>query len=224
MPDKKLSPKYLKFHKEEIIQWSQRLYQRGILQGFEGNISLRLGKEYVLITRSLCDKKNLTMDDMALTNMAGDPIPGFQEKTVKASREFLIHSEIYRRSPETRAVVHAHPAHGILLTILNWQLDAKLLPEVMSYLNEVPIAETTLPGSINSAEALRPHLPQCKAILMKNHGAVTHGADLTVAGCLMEMVEKFSYIYFHAYMLKKNGNISHLPEEIIEFLKNKTQN
>lgn len=215
MDDKNLNPKYLKILKDEIIYWSKRLSRGGILRGFEGNISTRLGTKYLLITAAISDKQNLELDDILLSDMDGKLVSPTGGTNRKISPELIIHREIYLNCPQTRAIIHGHPIYGILSSLLNIPMDRAILPEALVYFGEIASVPFSMPGSKESASEVKKHLPAKKAMLLKNHGALTHGPNLSVAGCFMEMVEKICKIHYLALAKPENIDaISQLPADI----------
>ncbi len=201
-----LTPKYLNVVKKEIISWSRRLSAQGLLTGYEGNLSVRLGKEMMLITRNRCDKQWLQEEDIVLSSFEGEPLAGFQEAGLLVSSEYRLHTEVYRQSPESRAVVHAHPMHAILMSLHQLTFTPALLPEALLYFGkEIPTASFAMPGTDDVSESIRQFLPQNKAIVLSNHGAVTHAEDLSQAGNFMEMLEKLARIHLLAAQNQKIG-------------------
>lgn len=219
-----LTPKYLKILKSEIISWSNRLARQGFLSGFEGNISVRLGKEMMLITRHQSDKENLSEDDIILTDLEGQAISGFQDNNYRASSEYRLHREIYRNSSDSRAVVHAHPRYAMLMGIFGFSFQPSLIAETALYYGrEIPVAEFAMPGTDEVGASIRSYLPHAKAILLKNHGAVCHAPELVEAGAFMEMLEKVCFIHFQTKGLEMISNQepfqpSYLSEEIVKKL------
>ena len=74
--------------------------RRGWAMGTSGNLSARLDGPEFVITASGRHKGRLTVDDFV--------VPGRPGERNKPSAETAIHEAIYRRLPETRAILHAH--------------------------------------------------------------------------------------------------------------------
>ena len=89
----------------DIVEVGRRMYARGYTASNDGNISVRLGDDRLLMTpRSVC-KGFMTPDMMCITDLNGRKLQGDRDP----SSEMLMHLEVYRQRPDARAVCHAHP-------------------------------------------------------------------------------------------------------------------
>ena len=90
----------------DIVEVGRRMYARGYTASNDGNISVRLGADRLLMTpKSVC-KGFMTPDMMCVTDLEGRKLQGDRDP----SSETLMHLEVYRQRPDGRAGVHAHPA------------------------------------------------------------------------------------------------------------------
>src|SRR6478752_9411510 len=86
----------------DIVEVGRRLYARGYTASNDGNISLRLDGDRLLMTpKSVC-KGFMTADMMVVTDLEGKKIAGDRDP----SSEMQMHLEVYRQRPDARAVVH----------------------------------------------------------------------------------------------------------------------
>ncbi len=199
-----LGAKYIRIQKKEMVHWAHRLAQQGIFTGFEGNLSLKLGQEHMLITRSMADKKELNENDILLCNVNGELMEKPEIPDAKISTEYLLHQQIYKTT-DSRAIVHAHPLYATMLGMMEIDLTENFLAEPIIYFGSLVKAEFAKPGTSQLAQSISPFLPESRAILLSNHGAVTHDEELSVASNFMEMLEKVCHIYFLAWQQKKIG-------------------
>jgi L-fuculose-phosphate aldolase len=65
----------------------------------------------------------------------------------------------------------------------------------------VPLARYATTGTQEVAESLGPHLAAHDAILLENHGAVSHGSTLLEAFMKMETVEHLAHVTLVAHQL-----------------------
>ena len=103
----------------------------------------------------------------------------------------LLRPACYQERPDCLAVVHAHPAHAVALTLSGETLIA-CMPEAVTALGEVPTAAYATPGGPAVAEAVRPHLAAHDCVLMERHGALAMGRGTSAlfdACDKMEMLE-----------------------------------
>lgn len=86
---------------QEIIAVGRSLGSRNLLPASSGNLSARVGDNHIAITRSGCEKSELTEQDVAVIAIDQPPPPG-------TSAETGLHLLQYRQWPQTGAVLHIH--------------------------------------------------------------------------------------------------------------------
>jgi len=199
--------------RREICAAGKRLYQKNFLASCDGNISLRLEGERLLITPTGVPKGFLEPSMMAVMHLNGEVLEG------KPSGEALMHLQVYRSCPQARAVVHAHPPHAIAWSVAEPQrkeLPAEALSEVILAAGAIPFVPYARPGTQEMGENLKPFLPAHRALILSRHGALTWGESLEEAVNGMERVDHSAQILFLA---KQLGALTFLPEEEIRALK-----
>lgn len=188
----------------EIVEVGRRMYARGYTASNDGNISVRLGDERLLMTpRSVC-KGFMTPDMMCITDLDGRKVQGDRDP----SSEMLMHLEVYRHRPDVRAVCHAHPPIATGFAVAGIPLDRAILAEVLTTLGSIPIAEYATPSTSELPDAVRRYVKAHDGMLLANHGALTLGADLFSAYYKMETIEHFAKISLVARMLGRENLIA----------------
>lgn len=127
-----------------------------------------------------------------------------------------MHLEAYRQRADIRAVIHAHPAHATALTVAGIPFPVDILPEVLECLGPIPTTRFALPSSEDNARAIRDLIKDHRGILIRNHGAITFGADLDEALNHMERIESVSKTVVTAHLL---GKVNRLPDEMLPALR-----
>ncbi|PXF28742.1 methylthioribulose-1-phosphate dehydratase [Pokkaliibacter plantistimulans] len=103
----------LSFASQALIDAGRWIDQRGWCPATGGNFSMRLGDDRALVTASGRHKGYLTDEDFLQVNLAGEAItPG------KPSAETLVHTALYRLSPQIGAVLHTHSVASTVLSRL----------------------------------------------------------------------------------------------------------
>ena len=195
-----------------IVEICKRLHNRNMLAAADGNISLKISDDEILITPSGIAKGFMTPDAMAVINLKGDVLIG------KPSTERLMHLQIYRACEKAKAVVHAHPPTAIAWSIARPQLEklpSDCLSEVILATGDIPFVPYARPGTEKMGSVLIPFLPQHRALILRCHGAVAWGEDLEEAYRGMERIEHSSQILAAAERL---GGLNKLPDEEIQYL------
>jgi len=195
--------------RSDIVEIGRRMYARGYTASNDGNISVRLGTDRLLMTpKSVC-KGFMTPDMMCITDLQGRKIEGARDP----SSEMLMHLEVYRQRPDVQAVVHAHPPIATGFAVAGIPLDRAVLAEVVTTLGSIPIAEYATPSTSELPEAVRKFIKAHDGMLLANHGALTAGADLYSAYYKMETIEHFAKISLVARLLGRENLIAR--EEVL---------
>ncbi len=195
-----------------IVRCCRRLWQAGLIGGADGNVSVRLGPDRILVTPSGLLKADLSPDDLVEVDLAGRHRRGRR----RATSELDLHLCIFRHDPGCNAVVHAHPPFATAHAVSGVPIEAEALPELLLLLGRsVPIAPFAVPGTPAVGESVVPFVPGHRAALLANHGAVTWGADLAIAQIRMESLEHGARILAAARAL---GPIRPLPAEAVDRL------
>lgn len=181
----------------DIVEVGRRMYARGYTASNDGNISVRLGADRLLMTpKSVC-KGFMTPDMMCVTDLDGKKIQGDRDP----SSEMLMHLEVYRQRADVQAVVHAHPPTATGFAVAGIPLNRAVLAEVVTTLGSVPIAAYATPSTTELPAAVRQYIKAHDGMLLANHGALTVGGDLFSAYFKMETIEHFAQISLVARML-----------------------
>jgi L-fuculose-phosphate aldolase len=188
----------------DIVEVGRRMYARGYTASNDGNISLRLGPDRLLMTpKSVC-KGFMTPDMMCITDLDGKKLQGDRDP----SSEMLMHLEVYRQRPDVQAVVHAHPPTATGFAVAGIPLDRAVLAEVLTTLGSIPIAEYATPSTQELPDAVRKYIKAHDGMLLANHGALTVGGDVYAAYYKMETIEHFAKISLVARLLGRENLIA----------------
>ncbi len=199
-----------------IVECGRICYARRLMTANDGNISVRLGEDRVLITPAGLCKGRLDADALLLLDMAGRVLtatPAF-----RPSSETPMHLEVYRQRPDVRAVIHAHPPFATALTVAGLPFPNDVLPEVLLTLGEVPVTAYARPSSHEDAEVIREVIRHHDALLLRQHGSLTVGVDLETALIHLERLEHVAEVYWRARML---GNVQRIPPDELRRLREK---
>jgi L-fuculose-phosphate aldolase len=187
-----------------IVRVCRRLYERGLVAGPDGNVSVRLRDDVILVTPSGMSKVDVTPDDLVEVGLDGRVLAGARTP----SSELRMHLRIYARRPDARAVVHAHPPTATGFAVAGESFMAPVLPEVMLQMGAVPLVPYATPGTDALADLFEPYLSEHDAFLMANHGATTLGPTLDVAHQRMESLEHAARILLAARALGRVNELS----------------
>lgn len=184
-----------------IVRVCRRLYERGLIAGQDGNVSVRLGRDRVLVTPAGMSKADVTARDLVEVPLQSPPPSRAGRTRRKPSSELAVHLAIYRGRPDVGAVVHAHPPAATGFAVAGERFPENVLPELVYSVGPVALVPFAAPGSQALADSFGPWLAGHDAWLMANHGAVTAGATLLVAHQRMESLEHAARIVVAARAL-----------------------
>lgn len=170
--------------KKTRLALALRMLERNGIVDYNGHASIRLAEDRMLINVGTRPRCRLTVDDICTVDLDGNVIEG----DGKPPLEFHLHSGIYRARPDVGAVVHAHPRWSTYLTMTGHDYAPVYAQGALVY--PMPVLDT--PDSINSPEIaarLADVLGDRPAALMKAHGSVAVGSDITEAFVLATYIE-----------------------------------
>lgn len=179
-----------------ILAAGRRLGARGLIAAGEGNLSVRLDAERLLITPRGRRKDELGSDDLVVIT------PGHGDGEFRArsgsglapSSDLAIHLAVHAARPDIGAVVHAHLPASMGLTLAGEVPDPSALPETALFIPRLPYVPFGEMGSDDLATRIAAALtegpePLAVACLLERHGAVAVGPDLEAAVDRLELIE-----------------------------------
>jgi len=186
--------------RNDIVEIGRRLWMRGFVAANDGNLSVRLGNERVLITPTGVSKGFMNPADLLVCDMQG-VVLSHHNRVVKPTTELPMHLEIYHLREDVGGIVHAHPPMSTAFAAAGLSLKECLLAETAILLGEVPLAPYATPSTQEVPASIRPVVPTCDAVLLANHGAVTYGESIQDAHFKMETLEHSAKVTFYAKQL-----------------------
>lgn len=195
----------------EIVRCCRSLWEAGLIAGADGNVSVRLAADRVLVTPRALLKYELRPEDLVEVDLEGNPRSGYRQPTT----ELDLHLRAYRQRTECGAVVHAHPPSATAFAVAGEGLPGDVLSEIALLMGDVPCVPYAMSGTAALGDAAEPFLKRHVALLLANHGALTWGEDLTQARIRMESLEHAARILLAARVL---GRVSRLTREQTEAL------
>ena len=190
--------------REQILRAAARLTAEGLVARTWGNISLRVSDDQFLITPSGLAYETLREDQLVLVNAADCSWTG----AVRPSSEKGIHADVYRLRPEVNAVIHTHQYWASIAGIEGRALTGFSHPLLGK---RVPCAAYGLPGSRGLRRAVEREekaWPDCRAFLLRSHGAVCLGRDMEDAFAAARALEEVC----GARVRDQLGEIGPLPQ------------
>ena len=181
---------------EQLIDVCHRVYEKGFVSAFDGNLSVFTPENTILITRSNICKGAVGLEDMLELDLNGRVISG----SGNVSTELKLHQFAYAFRSDVFAVIHTHSAYATAFASSNNEIINDVFPEVILSLGKIPLCKYATPSTDELPKSLEEYISEGWAYLLENHGAVTLGTDIYDAYYKMEKDRKSTRL-----------NSSHIP-------------
>lgn len=191
--------------RREIVEVCRRLYDRGLIAGPDGNVSVRIKEDRILVTPAGLSKVDVRASDLVELQLGHEHEKSSKGKGQESS-EVEVHFAAYAIRPDIRAVVHAHPPVATGFSVAGETVEHPMLAELKYGVGTVPLVPYAQPGSRALAELAAESLRSYDVVLLQYHGAVTVGPSLMVAHQRMESLEHAACILLAARQVKGRAN------------------
>lgn len=170
---------------DQLVLMMDRIYKGGLTTTSGGNLSILDDDGDIWITPSGIDKGTLTRNDMCRVKPDGTVIGPH-----KPSVELPFHATVYRRRPDLRAVLHAHPPALVAFSVARVLPDTRLVANAWRTLGNITMAPYALPGSQTLGDNIAAKFEEgFDIVVMENHGVVIGAGDLFQAFMKFETLE-----------------------------------
>jgi len=195
---------------DRIIRAGRRLGARGLISAGEGNISVRLDADRILVTPAGLRKDELVADDLVVVWLDHPDREALSRTGRGPTSDLAIHLAVYAARPDIGALAHAHLPAAMGLTLAGEVPDPATLPETALLLPRLPFLSLGIPGSEELAgliaaalsEATDPPEPLAPAVLLERHGAVAVGRDPDHAVDRLELAEVLCRTWRDALLIR----------------------
>ena len=178
--------------REAILAAYRELAACGYVIGTWGNISIRYKESFVL-TPSRVDSSVMQAEDLVLVGMDGLKICG--ERNPSSEKE--VHRQIYVKRPDIGAIIHCHSTYATAVSAAG--VDIPPIVEEVSQLvgNGICCTKEYVRAGEHErlGEQAAAFLYDNLAVLLKNHGPVCCGSDITEALLCCRVVEKAAQMF-----------------------------
>lgn len=180
--------------REEVIQYSRLLYQRGLVTAAGGNVSMRC-KDQVVITASGVSLRDTSRETLILCDLEGRLLECPQG--LKPSKETVFHLKIYQAWEDVDSVIHVHPAYAVGYSIQDRRIPILTASAKMKVV-DVPVIPYAEPGTEALAlyveQAVREAPRYIHAAVLKAHGIIAYEKGMSQCFDTAELVEDTAHI------------------------------
>ena len=201
---------------DQIVMLMNRIYYNDMTITSGGNLSIRDEDGTVWITPSGIDKGNLRREDIMQIRPDGS-IVGIHRPSV----EYPFHLAIYKKRPDIKAVLHAHPPALVMFSMLRRMPDTSMLPDGRLFTGKTAIVPYALPGRSALGHYISHEFEKgANTVILENHGVVVGSETIFSAFMKFEMLEFCARIQINAKTI--GGTIRPLSAENLELFQHKT--
>ncbi len=183
---------------DQIVTLMNRIYDHNMTTALGVNLSVRDAQGTVWISPGGVDKGNLRREDIMQIKPDGT-ISGIY----RPSAEYPFHLAIYKKRPDIKAVLHAHPPTAIACSLLHETPNTALFVDTKDLVKNISSVSYEIPGSSALGDKLSSEFAKgVNAVLMERHGVVIGDVTLYQAFKAFEALVLCSDIQRNANILR----------------------
>lgn len=166
----------------------KELYYAGLTTSVSGNHSVRC-KDWIWITPSGIPRYSIVASDLVRVDIRTGRAIGKKKPSIETG----MHRKIYCACPDIGAVIHTHSSFTIAVSISSDFKhaieEAKIVVGNPSVIANRPSGSTELATIVAKEFSVG-----ARAVIVKNHGVITAGANIHQARAIVESLEEWSKI------------------------------
>ena len=172
--------------REQLYQLHLELPKNNLVAWTSGNVSARdADSGFIMIKPSGIRYEQLRPEHMVIIDQNGKIIEG----DLKPSSDTDSHLYIYRHRPDVGGIVHTHSSYATAFAAVNKPIPVYLTAQADEFGGPIPCGGFALIGGEQIGKVVIESIGNSPAILLKNHGVFTIGADAESAVKAAVMVE-----------------------------------
>ncbi|WP_030916198.1 L-ribulose-5-phosphate 4-epimerase [Streptosporangium amethystogenes] len=206
--------------RETVCRLHDELVRYNLVAWTAGNVSGRVpGEDLFVIKPSGVSYDELSPESMVVCDLDGEPVGG----GLSPSSDTAAHAYVYRAMPQVGGVVHTHSTYASA-----WAARGEAIPCVLTAMadefgGEIPVGPFALIGGDDIGRGIVATLEghRSPAILMRNHGVFTIGADARAAVKAAVMCEDVART---VHVARQLGEPLPIPRPAVDSLYDRYQN
>lgn len=178
--------------RRDIVAYCSLLWDRRLVTGTSGNVSVRLDDGTILVTPAGISLRALQPEHLVRVDSAGMALDA-----QRPTSELPLHLAAYRARPQTRCVVHTHPTYCVVWGKCAGGIFPQDTVGARETLGEVAWTPYRPAGSPELAALCAAEFQRgVPTVLMERHGLSTTGATLEEAFVLTDLAEEAARIAY----------------------------
>ena len=195
--------------RKEVVKGAQTIHAKGLVENGEGNVSVRVNKNEILITPSSNRYEDLVPEAIVHLDLEGNPI---NSRSIP-STETKMHLAVYKSRPKVKCVIHNHSSYVTMLSVLRKNIPVIMEQQIIFLGGAIACSEITEAHTEEMGSSALKALGLNNAAILANHGAIICGKSVEHAVRFSIILEKLAKVYWGALQV---GEPLSIPEENIE--------
>lgn len=184
--------------RESIAEYCALLWDRRLVTGTSGNVSVRLAGGDLIVTPTLRSLRALTPGELVRTDAAGTS----RDPAQRPTSELPLHLAAYGVRPDIRAVIHTHPTFCVVCS-KRGRVFARDTVGARETLGEVAWTPYRPAGSVDLANVTAEQFARgIDVVMMERHGLSAIGETLEQAFVSTDLAEEAARIDFFSDALR----------------------
>jgi L-fuculose-phosphate aldolase len=171
---------------QDILEVSQAMYNKGMVDAYCGNVSVRDGGRVYVTPSNVC-KGYLKPEMIVVTNLDGDVLEAADG--YKPSSEVKMHLAAYKLRDDITSVIHTHAPYSTAHAIACKPIVTRSYTEMIVAFDKVPVASYGTPSTEEIHAGFADVIFMADVFLIAHHGIVSVGKDVYDAMFKMESIE-----------------------------------
>ena len=195
--------------RKEVVRGAQEIYSKGLVEDGEGNVSVRINKNEILVTPTSTKYNLLSPELIVHMDLEGNVLGSGRIP----STEVKMHLAVYKERPKVKSVIHNHSPYISMLSVLRRGIPIIMEQQLIFLGGEILCSEITEAHTEEMGPNALKALSRNNAAILANHGAIICGKSVDHAVRFAVILEKLAKIYWGALQI---GDPLTIPEENLQ--------
>jgi len=195
--------------RKTVVRGAQEIYSKGLVEDGEGNVSVRINKNEILVTPTSTKYDMLSPELIVHMDLEGNVIGSGKIP----STEVKMHLAVYKDRPKAKCVIHNHSSYISMFSVLRKGIPIIMEQQVIFLGGEIHCTEITEAHTEEMGASALKALDRNNAAVLANHGAIICGKSLDHAVRFSVVLEKMAKVYWGALQI---GDPLTVPNENLE--------
>lgn len=178
--------------RKEVVRGAQEIYAKGLVEDGEGNVSVRLSKNEILVTPTSTKYDLLTPESIVHMDLDGNVIGSGRIP----STEVKMHLAVYRDRPKVNCVIHDHSTYATIISVLRKNIPILMEQQIIFLGGEIKCTKITEAHTDEMGASALEALDMNNAAILANHGTVICGKSVDHAVRFGIILEKLAKVYW----------------------------